>query len=267
MDKLLESASFEHQFWLQVLGDHSRFIRDSLYPSEKKDIQIAEDFVYTFDLLLNRVKSLQESNVIAFTKEADHAAEELKDFKLSLIRRHLIGEIGIHLSPSFINHMVNELEEYQLVISYLKQGEAPPVFHELHHHLIWMLDASGHAGAINDELDKVEDRLKQKSKAFADHFDAFYLKAVELTGFLRTNVHSFPALRRFNNDVEIELQLFRTFLGEIEEMELSKTVLSTFSVLMADHMAREECYYLRKLAESTDTSPPDCNPAKPRTQG
>ncbi|MFD2045692.1 DUF2935 domain-containing protein [Ornithinibacillus salinisoli] len=265
MADLLASASFEHQFWLQVLGDHSRFIRDSLYPSEENDVSVAKDFVEHFDMLLEQSKSLSNNNVIAFTKRAEAATEHLKKFKFSIIKRQLNGDIGIHLSPTFINHMVNELEEYQLVISYLKEGKAPPIFHELHHHLIWLADAAGHAGAINDELDKVEQRLKKKSHEFAKHFDAFYLKAVELTGYLRANITSFPALQRFNDDVDVEMKLFQTFLHEVEEMELSNTVLSTFSTLMADHMYREECYYLMKLAESTNTSPPDCDPTKPRT--
>lgn len=34
--------------------------------------------------------------------------------------------------------------------------------------------------------------------------------------------------------------LFRTFLNELEEMELSAEVLETLSASMADHMAREE---------------------------
>ena len=45
--------------------------------------------------------------------------------------------------------------------------------------------------------------------------------------------------------------LFKTFLNELEEMELSAEVLGTFTASMADHMAREEQYYLMKLAEST----------------
>ncbi|SET24238.1 protein of unknown function [Oceanobacillus limi] len=265
MADLLESAAFEHQFWLQVLGDHSRFIRDSLYPTEEEDVAIAKNFVDHFDRLLEESKSLN-NNVIAFTKQAEAAVEELKKYKFSIIKRHLNGEIGIHLSPTFINHMVNELEEYLLVISYLKEGKAPPIFHELHHHLVWLADAAGHAGAINDELDKVEQRLKEKSSTFAKHFDNFYLKAVELTGYLRANVTSFPALHRFNDDVEVEIKLFQTFLHEVEEMELSDKVLSTFSALMADHMYREECYYLTKLAESSNTLPPDCDPTKPRTE-
>ncbi|QDP39128.1 DUF2935 domain-containing protein [Radiobacillus deserti] len=265
MENYLKSAEFEHQFWLQVLGDHSRFIRDSLYPKEKKDIETAQEFVFLFDELLKKSKPLAETNVIAFTKVAESATDQLKDFKLSILERHLNGKIGILLSPTFINHTLNELEEYQLVIDYLKQGEAPPIFHELHHHLIWLVDASGHAGIINDHLDGVEKRLKQKSKTFEEHFNSFYLKAIELTGYLRTNQKSFPALTRFNSDVEVEMNLFRGFLHEVEEMELSEELLGTFSGLMADHMAREECYYLIKLAESTNTPMPNCDPTKPRT--
>ena len=146
--------------------------------------------------------------------------------------------------------MVNELEEYQNVLNYLRKGEVPPIFHELHHHLLWLNDASGHAGTINDNLDGVEKRLKEKSHTFTQHFDQFYLKALELTGYLRTNLQTFPALNRFNDDVDVEMKLFKSFLLELEELELSAEVLGTFTASMADHMAREEQYYLTKLVES-----------------
>nr|WP_087972170.1 DUF2935 domain-containing protein [Oceanobacillus rekensis] len=250
MGNYLESVVFEHRFWLQVLGDHSRFIHDSLYPSEKEDIAKAAYFIEHFDHLLAQASSLTESNATSFSITVEEIVEQLKEFKLSIIKRHLCNGIGIHLSPTFLNHMVNELEEYQLVLSYLKKGNIPPIFHELHHHLIWLLDASGHAGAINDRMDGVEKRLKEKSKNFTKHFDQFYLKAVELTGYLRANVKTFPALNRFNDNVDVEIELFKTFLNELEEMELSAEVLGTFTASMADHMAREEHYYLMKLAES-----------------
>ncbi|MER2107563.1 MAG: DUF2935 domain-containing protein [Solibacillus sp.] len=251
MENYLKSAVFEHQFWLQVLGDHARFIHDSLYPSEKEDIVKAASFIHHFNQLLSQVSSLNEANVILFTNTVEESVKQLRTFKLSIIKRHLIGEMKIHLTPTFINHMVNELEEYLLILSYLKQGKVPPIFHELHHHLIWLVDASGHAGAINDQLDGVEKRLKEKSSTFTKHFNQFHLKAIELTGYLRTNIHKFPALNRFNDEVEIEIGLFKTFLNELEEMELSAEVLGIFSASMADHMAREEQYYLMKLAESS----------------
>ena len=251
LDHYLKSAVFEHQFWLQVLGDHSRFIHDSLYPSEKEDISKASSFINHFDQLLSQVNSLNEANAIQFANNVEQSVKHLRSFKLSLIERHITSQMKIHLSPTFINHMVNELEEYLLILSYLKKGETPPIFHELHHHLIWLVHASGHAGAINDQLDGVEKRLKEKSSAFTKHFDQFYLKAVELSGYLRTNIKKFPALNRFNHEVEVEMSLFKTFLHELEEMELSAEVLGTFTASMADHMAREEQYYLTKLAESS----------------
>jgi hypothetical protein len=60
------------------------------------------------------------------------------------------------------------------------------------------------------------------------------------------------------------MKLFMNFLEEIEEMELSKEALGSFAPLMADHMMREECYYLTKLAGASKLSKPSCDPTKPR---
>lgn len=81
---------------------------------------------------------------------------------------------------------------------------------------------------------------------------------------MRTQEESFPALKRFNSDVQIEMEMFQFFLNEIFELDLSDQLLGTFPVLMADHMFREECYYLTKLAESTNIKLPECDPTKPR---
>lgn len=265
MKTFQETAVFEHTFWLQVLGDHARFILDSLAVSEKDDIKKATEFKQAFDTLLK--KATEQTDMYTLTLEAEAYAKQFRVFKLTLIKRHLVGKIIIQLPPTFINHMVNELDEYLLVLKYLKKNEVPPIFHELHHHLLWLLDAAGHAGAISDNLDAVEKRLKEKSEVFVKHFEQFYLKAVELSGFLRANVNSFPALTRMNKEVTLEIELFQVFLDEIEELEFSNEMLSTFSVLMADHMMREECYYLTKIAEAANTSGPNCNPTHPRIEG
>lgn len=256
-----KEAKLEHRFWLQVLGDHARFVHDALSPQEKELIQDANYFIGVFDELLGKV---EVDNVIELSKRAEEEAVKIREFKLAIIERHLVGKVKIHLGPVFINHMVNEVDEYILLLKYLKKGEKPPVFHELHHHLIWLLDAAGHAGAISDNMEPVEKKIKNVSDEFTKDFQSFYLKAVELTGFLRTNLSSFPALEKLNRDVALEMKLFMNFLDEIEELELSKEALGTFSALMADHMFREECYYLTKLAQSTNLDQPDCDPAKPR---
>lgn len=258
-----EAAAFEHRFWLQVLGDHARFLHESLAPVEKEEIETAIYFINTFDRLLGRVET---TDLIHLSMRADEEANKIREFKLELIAKMLTGKVKIHFGPTFVNHMVNEVEEYLRVLEYLKKGEVPPVFHELHHHTVWLLDAAGHAGAIQSNLDQVEKRLKAKSEKYMKHFEDFYLKAVEMTGYLRTNLTSFPALQKMNMDVSLEVRLFMKFLDELKELELTEQALGSFAPLMADHMFREECYYLTKVAEASELSSPGCDPGKPRVE-
>lgn len=256
---------FEHRFWLQVLGDHARFIFHGLSPDETEEIQEAQRFIKVLDQLLNQSRGNLSANALKnLTIQAQHYAKELRNFKLRLLEKQLVGMISIGLSETFLNHMVNELDEYLRILSYLVQGKVPPKSHPIHHHLLWVSDASAHAGIITGDLDITEKKLKQKSDAFRKDFEDYYLKAIELAGYLRTNRQHFPALSRYNNDVRFELKIFMDFLAELEEWGLSNELLGIFTPLMADHMAREECYYLMKLAESAGTPPPSCDPTKPR---
>ncbi|MDQ0300035.1 hypothetical protein J2S78_002482 [Salibacterium salarium] len=259
------TATEEHLFWLQILGDHARFIHDTLAPSETEYIETAQAFIKLFDQLLEEVaEDHTEQTLENLTMNAKQASKDIRFFKLQIIQRQLTGKIKIELTPTFINHMVNEVEEYLRILSYLVNQEEPPVCHPLHHHLVWLLDAAGHADAITGSLDKIENNLKEQSRVFTDEFDHFYLKAVEMAGYLRANVETFPALNRLNSQVKLEFDIFRSFLNELEEMGITKEMLGTLTPLMADHMSREECYYLWKLAESAYTESPDCNPAKHR---
>lgn len=262
------NALFELNFWLQILGDHSRFIHDSLAPDEKAYISKAEKFILEFDRLL-AISRQQPSGqqLMQLLHNSHNAGKDIRELKLSLIREHLVGKVKISLPPSFLSHMVNELDEALRLLDYLIQGEIPPIAHPLHHDLLWLLDAAGHAGAIDAKLDSVEKKLKQKGREFTKDWEEFYIKAVEMAGFLRANIYSFPALTRFHNEIELEMKIFKSFLRELEEMELNKETLGVLTPLMADHMAREECYYLMKLAETADIAAPDCDPTKPRTNG
>lgn len=105
-----EMTLFEHQFWLQVLGDHSRFILNSLSPNEKPLIEQSEKFINLFDELLYTAReSPSDEELKILNQNAYEAAMKLREFKLFLIDKHIVDKINIALPPTFINHMVNEL--------------------------------------------------------------------------------------------------------------------------------------------------------------
>lgn len=261
----VSSALFEHRFWLQILGDHARFIFNALSPRETKDIQNAQYFIQSFDMLLEQSnKEDAAANLNNIAQQARPLTLQLRSFKLDLQRRLLLSQVAVSLPPTFFNHMVNELDEYVLILNALLSGHPVPQFDPLHYDLVWLSDAAGHAASIASNLDAVERRLIEKSMKFEKHFNDFYLKAVEMVGYMRTQLKAFPALRRFHSDVNLEIKLFTKFLLELEELELNSEVLDIISPLIPDHMAREECYYLIKLAQSGAVPNPECDPTTPR---
>lgn len=260
-----QAGLFEHRFWLQILGDHSRFIAQYLPRTAKKELELAIRFMEIFDRLLEQSrKDLPPAELAALHREAQRQSHHLRQFKLYLIRLHLTGHI--HTQPTFLNHMVNEADEYLRILSYLIADQLPPLLPSLHHHLLWLSDSAVHASGIRGTLDVTEKQLIEKSGIFVQHFEGMYLEAIELAGFMRSNLDRFPALSRFNREAEMEILLFQGFLKELEELALGAELLASLTPLITDHMSREACYYLTKLAQNSDGKMPDCDPAAPRPE-
>jgi hypothetical protein len=258
---------FEHRFWLQIMGDHARLIRTALSPVELQDVATATGFIERFDGLLSEARAAgAEAKLPMLNREAAAATQELKEFKLSLLERLLLGKVELLFTPTFLNHMVNELEEYEKILAALLAGRPVPLFHPLHYDLVWLQDAVGHAASITGDLDLTEKPWIKKSQAFQEGFEALFLKAVEMAGYMRTELREFPAFRKFHRDIDLEMKVFMRFLQELEELQVSAELLDRISPLIPDHMFREECYYLMKLAETGLVMPPVCDPARPRTE-
>lgn len=267
METIYRVALFEHRFWLQILGDHARIIFNALSPKETQEIQMAQYFINVFDELLATARQpLSDVQLAQITEQALIYAEQLRVFKLHLLERQLVGEIGLGLPPTFINHMVNELEVYTHILQNLVIGQIPPAQNPIEHHLIWIIDAAGHAAAIGSRLDITEKEIRNHSKEFEEIFQAYYLKAVEMRLYMRTCICEFPALNEFNTNVENKILCFMEFLMSLLEKELGKRVLGALYPLLPDHMLREECYYLIKLAQVSNVNQPDCDPTSPRIE-
>lgn len=263
-----QAVLFEHRFWLQILGDHSRFIWNTLSPKETRYLQTAQQFIQSFDRLLEfSRRASTDEDLKTLNQQALSLTIQLREFKLELLKRTLTEKVFSGLPPTFFNHMVNELEEYLRILNELAAGRPVPQFDALHHDFLWLSDAIGHAASIASDLDMVEKRLIEKSQKFEVHFQQFYIKSIELAGYMRTLLRDFPAFRKFHTDINTEMKLFMAFLREIEELNLSAEVLSRISPLIPDHMLREECYYLTKLAGLGMVPNPSCDPTKPRVDG
>jgi len=249
------------------MGDHSRFIFHSLSPTETQFIMIAQEFILQFDQFLETVKrQMSASEVNDFQRQVYDLVEKFREFKLQLLDLSIATDLKTHLTPSFINDMVNELEEYLLIMNHI-DNEKSIYFHPIHYHLLWLTDAVGHAASLAAEMDFVEKELVKKSLLFNKVFQDLNTKAIIMNGYLRTNQKNFPALERLNEQVALTIYDFMEFLENIRDQRIDGRVLGTLMPIMADHMAREECYYLWKLSEvSHSVRKPKCDPTRPRIE-
>lgn len=264
-DSYEEAALFEHRFWLQIFGDHARFILTALSPEEEAKVERARNFVSVFDkLLAESHSSLTRVELGDLTQRAYEASQAFRVFKMDLQRQQLTEEISINLTPTFINHMINEVEDYLRILGSISVGEIPPLCHPNYYHLLWLLDAQGHAYTLSSRFDSAEYRLIEKSREFTVLFSHLYQKAIEFNGYMRSSLTRFPALSQLNLEAEEAVLAFGSFLRKLTAARTGKTVLATFPPLVTDHMDREGCYYLTKLAQVSEVRKPDCDPTRPR---
>lgn len=262
-----ETILMEHRFWLQIMGDHSRFIFFSLAPNEIEYLQRAQDFIISYDQLLEHSrKQLVSQELDALNRRAYQLTYQFREYKLLLLALSLSSDIKVHLPSSFFNDMLNELDEYLYTLNVLMNGQ-PSLLHTLHYHMLWLADAVGHAASVSANLDFIEKDMIKKSNDFEMQFMDLVFKSQTMNGYLRTQLESFPALDRLNEQVESVILCFKEFLESIRDQRMDGRILGTLFPLMADHMAREECYYLWTLSQTAGLlKRPDCDPTRPRVE-
>ena len=80
LNNIKEVALFEHNFWLQILVDHSRFIFKSLSPRETYFAKQASGFINLFDDLLQESrKPISDEKLYELNYKAYSMAIEIRE--------------------------------------------------------------------------------------------------------------------------------------------------------------------------------------------
>ena len=257
-------AIAENRYWLQTMGDHAMIILDALSPNETEEIKSARGLINDFDGLLEEARrEINDDQIKQLNGKAIKAVQDLRTFKLHLMKRQITGRIDMLLSSALLNHMMNELDEYILILDLLSNGK-PVIFHPLHLHLVYLLDGIGHSTVIQNYINFPYREIREQAGKFEHDFIILYNKAVEYSGYLRTGLKDFKALNQLNTDIYESMRQFAEFFVGLMLMIREKNVLGPLSVSFLDHMYREECYYLMHLSAGTNSNKPVCDPTSPR---
>ena len=257
-------AIAENKYWLQTMGDHAMIIHDALSPNETEEIQTARGLIAQFDGLLQAARSnISDDQSKELNRRALKAAQDIRRYILHILTRQLTDHIELIFSSALLNHMLNEIDEYIYILN-MYQNDMPVNFHPLHLHLVYLLDALGHTTIIQNYVSFPFRDVREEAARYEHDFMILYNKAVEYTGYLRTDLKDFKALDQLNNDIYEKLRVFAEFSVDLMLKIRERSVLGPLNVLFLDHMYREECYYLMQLSSVTKSPRPVCDPATPR---
>jgi len=244
----------EIEFWTRIMRDHAEFQFSGLSPNETEFINTAVCFMKLFERLYQEVSCNSSelppsafSNIIYKNKVA---VMQFIEFKRKMMARLMKCSISLAMTPSFLNHMINEALEYYRVLC-IADGTIPynKVLENIRLHKVWLPDASGHASAIAGNLDPIEAELVKVAQDYAKRFDNLFKKAYEMyTMFERTCLED-GGLQHFNNEVIKTLEGFISYLEKIEKLRIECRVYSTglMTPLIPNHMIREEKYYIFRV--------------------
>lgn len=273
----------ENWFWSSIFRDHASFLHDNMAPDQEQLTRWAQGFRQQFEQLHTEagqiaqavgltgpagsyalagqpaeqpLAGLEGNELLRLETQAQRLSNalmeqlnSLKSFKEDLLQRKLDCKVKLGLPPTLIAHMIVEAEEAQRVMGRVRaMAPLPPALQSLHHHLVWLPDAAGHAAILHGQTDGVEQRLLNTTAQFKQTFNGMHIKALELYSMLRIAPRMVGALRRLNQDAMAEIGLFRAFLTELREhLEGCEVLAGNLMPALADHMLREELYYTEKI--------------------
>lgn len=264
VSRISSLVAAEGQFWLEILSDHARFIHDALSPDAVALARRVEQMRTSIDRLQVEARGLggggaRAGEALELARRGLAVATDLRDLKYQILQAQLDCRLTTGLAPTFIQHMIREAEEAMRVLGLLAEtGGLPPIEAHgpdegggeaaaLHHHLLWLEDAWGHATMLEAQIDPTERETRERARDFGERFAGLHRRALEVYAMLRYAPRMAGALRRLNARSAAEMEQFADFLRELRDALAGCLVMGVARPLLADHMARESLYYIARI--------------------
>jgi len=229
-------------FWTYILAEHAMFQTNAFSHKEEEYITKAEQFNQIFTTY-NQVAASNQS-IDLHTLEIDTIS--FIDFKKKIIIDLLQHKVLIGFSPSFINHMVNEADEF---LSILRFGTCPiKTEHPTMYIKTWLADASGHASTLAAFIDLAETPTIRQAESFKNLFDALGKKTSEMN-MISENLKTNPNLELLKEEVTEALNKFIQFCITTGRLLDKQQIMSagTLSSDITNHFINEHQYFIHKI--------------------
>ncbi|MCL2285352.1 MAG: DUF2935 domain-containing protein [Firmicutes bacterium] len=229
-------------FWTYILAEHAMFQANAFSYKEEKYIAEAEKFHNTFSIYNQAISANRSIDLHALENDT----VSFISFKKKIIADLLQHSVLINFSPSFINHMVNEADEF---LSILRFGTCPAKTENPTLYIkTWLADASGHASTLSAFLDLVETPTIRRAQSFENIFDNLGKKASEMS-MIGENTQVNLNVELLKEEVTETLNDFIQFCITTGQLLDKKQIMAAgaLSSEITNHFVNEHHYFLHKI--------------------
>lgn len=124
---LVAEIVMQESFWNRIMGEHAKFIRGLLDPTEVQLFNTADNFGKQFDVLTAEAEALvrQTAALPAVTEKSRRAVISIRDFKSQGTEGLITCKIRSIIVPLLGDHVLREANHYLRLLNVFESGKKP----------------------------------------------------------------------------------------------------------------------------------------------
>lgn len=244
----------EHAFWLEILEDHSIFLRDHLSSTEQQYVTVANQFIQSFGKLraklmaVDKNVSFNSTELIQFSKEALQIAADYYQLEGLMQNLRVQNKVNFNLTPTYLSGTLMENREYLRILSYYVNGQDYPLLPLVDLLDLWLTDQLGHTILFRNLLDPVEVLLLSQTDAYINRYRAYIVQNKQMISLLSFTPTGFPRQQRLSRQIaETTIEMYNVISGLISQY-ICNEILTRTTLRFLEHHLPETCYFLKKLS-------------------
>lgn len=113
----------QESFWNEIMGDHAKFIRGMLDPTEAELINVANEFAERYDQLVEEAENLKSNmnNLGTVTQQSLRTTREFRNFKTQGVQGILGCKVKSIILPLLADHVLREANHYLRILRRLNR--------------------------------------------------------------------------------------------------------------------------------------------------
>ncbi len=253
----------ENRFWLRIFSDKSNVLKQRFAPEYTSEISQLKLFASSFFELAKKArKDLTEEQTSEINIDASRVTGEFKHFTTGILRRQLLEDFYISITPAETNSIINLTNMYLYILGEFVNKKTRNI-NPTYFLGFWLRIIYPQTLFIENNVGLYYTEFKEKVGNYSNIFLSDEKRVQENTSFIQNGVPDFPMNKELISDIYKHLSSYESFIVDIIILVEQKKLPSSLTPVFLDHIYRIVCYVATELSLLLGIDRPVCDPGGP----